>query len=106
MNKNQKGEYLKMATVGSIPRNMLFIDISRCFRYPHYIVLADTKEDAEKELRQYLRNLELGIDFLKYDSEGSSEWIVTKNNKYIEGYKKRVEITKLDLEHGCKEAEI
>jgi hypothetical protein len=95
-----------MATIGSLPRGMLYVGTSRCFRYPHYIILADTKEDAEKELRKYLKNLELGIDFLKYDAEGSSEWIVTKNNKYIIGYQKDIETIKSDLEFGCNEVEI
>jgi hypothetical protein len=95
-----------MATIGDMPRGMLYVGTSRCFRYPHYIILANTQEEAEKELRQYMHNLELGINFLKEDSEGSADWLVKKNDRYIEGYKRGVETIKSDLEFGCREAEI
>jgi hypothetical protein len=53
-----------------------------------------------------MHNLELGINFLKEDSEGSADWLVKKNDRYIEGYKRGVETIKSDLEFGCREAEI
>jgi len=95
-----------MPTIGEMPKGMLHIGDGKFFRYPDFIIVSNSKAQAEAELRRYMLNLEIGINFFKIDSQGSSDWLVEKNNQYIKNYENFIKVIESNLDVGCDEVEL